>query len=342
LRAYINAGRNDDELLHTIAAAAADTVWPAGPAHSPRPRDYEEPRRKVPAKITPPRPKQLPLVRQLNALSLLELLDEGAPQGASAYLELLLDALVDGDISQEEAEALGDVQNAYSLSNEEVRRAHEAFMLALARRAVDDGVITREERRELRDLAALLSVPDSLTKSVLDQAETARQARLSASLGPLPADWNLGEPLRIGDKVVFTGCDEDQRQRLEARAEELGVRVVGSVSRLTAMLVTDGSFSGGKKAKALELGTRTVHPDHFEVLLRHLQPSIRLTGQPSALPEPRLHAQTNVESRNSNQEIRAWALINGYEVGVRGRLPQAVVAAFIAQSQQAESTEGAA
>lgn len=331
LRAYIAAHDRRDELLRTVGASAAGTRWPTGPSRSPQPHRDEAVPRRVPARITRARPVQSSLVRQLNAVGLLEVLEEGAPDGAAPYLELLIDALEDGEITPEEAEALDELRREYSLAPEDLSRAHEAFMLALAHRAVDDGVITHDERQELRDLAALLSVPDVSVKLVLDKADAARHARFNANLRPLPTDWNLGEPLRVGDKVVFTGCEENQRERLELRAEELGVRVIGSVSRLTVMLVTDGSFAGGKAARALELGTRTVHPDEFAVLLRHLQQSSRGVTQPVAvdvvsMPKP--------AAAGSNQAIRSWALANGFEVGVRGRLPQAVIQAFGAHQAQ--------
>ena len=69
---------------------------------------------------------------------------------------------------------------------------------------------------------------------------------------------------------MFTGCDDAERDRLVQRAEQLGVRVIGSVSARVAMLVTDGGFHGGKAADALALALRTVTPKVFE-LLQHLQ-----------------------------------------------------------------------
>lgn len=340
LRAYIGAQDRHDELLRTIGTSAAGTPWPAGPARLPQRRQSEAARRSAPARITRPRAVQPSLVRQLNAVSLLEIIEEGAPDGAAPYLELLIDALEDGEISQEEADALEELRREYSLTQEDLGRAHEAFVLALAHRAVDDGVITHDERRELNDLAALLSVPKASVKLVLEKADAARRARLSTDLGPLPTDWNLGDPLRVGDKVVFTGCEEIQRERLERRAEELGVRVIGSVSRLTVMLVTDGSFSGGKAERARELGTRTVHPNEFDVLLRHLQPSSRGVDVPVAIAQPSTFEPSG-QAAASNQAIRSWALAKGFEVGVRGRLPQSVIQAFHASQAQTGVTSDA-
>jgi|BarGraNGADG00212_1021973.scaffolds.fasta_scaffold36209_2 DNA polymerase-3 subunit epsilon len=51
-----------------------------------------------------------------------------------------------------------------------------------------------------------------------------------------------------------------------------GVRFMSSVSRIMVMLVSDDSMDG-KAACAAELGTRVVHPDEFEVLLKNVQPA---------------------------------------------------------------------
>jgi len=93
-----------------------------------------------------------------------------------------------------------------------------------------------------------------------------------ADCKPLPPDWVLGEPLRVGDRVAFTGCDQDQRTYLEQRALASGVRVMGNASKRTALLVSDGTYEGNKAAAAQLLGTRMVHPDQFAVLVNHIQP----------------------------------------------------------------------
>lgn len=327
--------------LLVLPAKARTVTWPAGPSRSPAaPRAAES--RAVsnrPIRFTPARPKQAPLIKQLTALSLLEVIDEGAPDGTMAYLETLLDCLEDGELSATEAAQLADLIAAYGLSDTDVAATHRACILALAHRALDDGHVSNDERAELHALAELLSVPKNVVLETIKHADAARAARMSAGLQPLPDDWAHGEPLHAGDKVAFTGCDDAQRERLEKRAEELGVRIVGNVSRLTAMLVTDGSFAGGKLARATEIGTRVVHPDMFEVLLRHLQPASLLRGRAltTARPEAAVarssgEVSTAIDSAPtvSPAQIRAWAAANGYSIGVRGRLPLEVVEAFAA------------
>ncbi len=199
---------------------------------------------------------------------------------------------------------------------------------------MDDGRVSRAEKAELTATAALLDVPAGAVTAVLDAAQTARHARLSAGLHPLPADWRLGAPLRVGDKVAFTGCEDAIREALEQRAQQLGVRVMDNVSQLSSMLVTDGSFAGGKAADAAALGVRCVHPNEFAVLLRHLQPAARLspatTPRPSVTPTPTsLAAPAPQVARDASPAaVRAWAREQGYDVGERGRLPAEVTAAY--------------
>lgn len=334
LGAYLTVNGGPDPILLEALAAARSTDWPGSPVRQPLTTEQRAAGGSVrarPMRITPPRPSTPPLLQQLTALSLLEVIEEGAPVGTTAYVEMLFDALEDGDISETEAEALQELVAEFELSASDVHAAHEAFLLALAHRAVDDGRVSHEERRELKTVASLLGVADTKVKQVLDRADAARHARLGAGLGPLPDPWPHGEPLRVGDRVAFTGCDETQRLRLEQRAEELGVRVINSVSRLTVMLITDGSFSGGKLAKSQELGTRRVHPDIFDVLLQHLQPAAghAVLGAPAPVRAVTAATPTSPGAA-SPSSIRAWAAASGYEVGVRGRLPKSVVEAYTA------------
>lgn len=275
------------------------------------------------------RPPAEPLVRLLEQFRLADALDEGAPDGALSYLELLAEVLEDGVLTDDERAALHDLADIYDLDDTAVAAAHRGFLVALALEALDDGKVTRAERAELTHIAQLLDVPAKTVTAVLDAAEQARHERLSAGLRPLPADWALGEPLRVGDKVVFTGCDDALRDRLERRCEQLGVRVLGTVSSRTAMLVTDGRFSGGKAADAAQHGIRCVHPDAFTTLLEHLQPSSARTAP--AVPRPREHTAppANIAPAGvSPAAVRAWARTNGYDVGERGRLPAEVFHAY--------------
>lgn len=336
--------------LHSLRDDARMVVWPATPsnapiAYSPDDVGVQRPR---PKRITPPKPKQPSLLRQLTDLGLLEAVEEGAPQGSMVYLETLLDALEDGEITDDEAAGLEDLIDLYDLTTADLRAAHRAFILALAHKAVDDGRVSADERAELHGLSDALDVPRDAVNELIAHAEAARVARMSAGLSPLPDSWNLGVPLRVGDKVAFTGCDERQRLRLEQRATELGVRVMNNVSRLTAMLVTDGTMDSTKLAKALQVGIRIVHPDTFETLLSHLQPALSPPERPRPsaarpLSEPAIPRTASPESSRDKRDaspgvVRSWAIDNGYTIGVRGRISSDIWDAFAAAQMASDST----
>lgn len=284
------------------------------------------------------------LVEVVAGMDLGDALDEGAPDGSLEYLELLAEALQDGILDALERDSLGALAEALGLSSDDVLAAHEAFLRSLANAALFDGKVTRAEKNELENVAAALDQDTSLVPRLVDSAEKARLARLSDGLGPLPQDWTHGEPLRVGDKVVFTGCEAYGRDELEARSARLGVRVIGSVSRRVALLVSDGTIDGTKASDARALGIRTVHPDEYDLLLNHLQPALvpvtRAPKQPSVKATPagtetvqgaaahRPGSPTLTSPVVPPSTIRAWARDNGYDVGDRGRLHADVISAF--------------
>lgn len=317
---------------------ARSVVWPTGPTRPPATFVPNEsttlPSRR--ARVANARRAQPTLIAQLTELSLAEVLDEGAPAGSLTYVETLLDALEDGVISDEEATALQDLVEVYGLGETHVTAAHTALLQALAHRALDDGHVSRDERAQLEAIASSLRLPAKLVPGLIAEADAARSARLSAKLRPLPNDWAHGAPLRVGDKVVFTGFVERERQRaqFEQRSKELGIRVLGTVSGLTAMLVTDGSFAGGKLGRAQELGTRIVTPETYADLLKHLQPAIVAAPTPKRIetpaPSPTFEgtASASASAPASPGDIRAWGIANGYAVGVRGRLNAELISAY--------------
>lgn len=253
-----------------LPADAQAVIWPTEPVGVAIPFVVS---RAQSWRAAPPAPPARKLVELIETFSLVDALEEGAPEGALSYLEMLAEVLEDGEISTQEATALGEVALLYELSPLDIEQANRGFLLALAHEALDDGKVSKAERAELYAIAELLGLAKKLVLCVLEWAEAARLARMSEGLNPLPVGWANGESLRVGDKVVFTGCDWQQRERLEKQSALLGVRVLGNVSRNIVMLVSDGSMDGTKVASATMLGTRVVHPDQFQVLLDHLQPA---------------------------------------------------------------------
>ncbi len=180
------------------------TVWPTEPGGVPT---GTYPSARAQRAMVTPKPPAVPLVQLLEQFRLAGALDEGAPEGSLPYLQVLAEVLADGVLADDERAALADLAAIYELDRVGLASAHRGFLVALAHLALDDGKVSRAEKAELTVTAALLDVPAAAVTGVLDAAEAARHARLSAGLLPLRPNWALGEPLRVGDKVAFTGCD---------------------------------------------------------------------------------------------------------------------------------------
>jgi DNA polymerase III subunit epsilon len=246
---------------------AADIVWP----DIPRSPGLELPR---PAKSSDNIVAAAPgaLARLLEDLPLPRRGTSQSLSDASGYIELLIEVLEDGVLTDEEANALLVFAKRYKLTRPQVMAAHREFLISLARRIVHDAKVTRDERQELLAAAEVLGLGADVVKSVVDEAKDALAAELGANCRALPDAWQYGEPLRIGDGVAFTGCDDLERAQLEGRALAAGLRVIGSVSRKTVMLVTDGADPNTNKARnAREYGTRIVTPEVFSAMIEYVQ-----------------------------------------------------------------------
>lgn len=91
--------------------------------------------------------------------------------------------------------------------------------------------------------------------------------RLVAQLTVLPAEKPRAESPVAGKTVVFTGSLEKMtRDEAKARAESLGAKVAGSVSKKTDIVVA-GPGAGSKLAKASELGVKVMSEDEWLTLI---------------------------------------------------------------------------
>ena len=327
-------------------AAASQAAWPSSPTLPPPPAfvatSLAPAERPSPSRRWTSKPKAPALVSVVRNMDLADALDEGASEVSLPYLELVASALEDGVLTDDERAALAELAAQLELSPEQVESAHRAFLLTLSHAALLDGKVSRAEKAELVEVAGILELSESLVADQVRAAEAARIERLSAGLKALPPDWTLGEPLRVGDKVVLTGCEAYGRDRLEEQTQKLGVRVTGSVSRRTAMLVTDGTVDGTKLAAAQQCGTRQVHPTEFLVLLEYLQPAIPLeakgvSAQRVVAVEATAGAKPVVGLAAvavAPAVVRQWAAANGYDVGERGRIHRDVIEAYLLANAQ--------
>lgn len=339
LHSYITADHSAQQRsgwspMHAALAPPAHQGWPSQPSRPPHepPPPPRSSNRRFPVPI-----KTSQIADALAASQgRVEISGEHSP-GTAAYTELLLSSLQDGALSSEERADLEQLTRGEDVRAEDIDGVHHALVAGLAELVVDTGRVPRSERQELIAVAKQLDIGEKEVTKAFKDAESRRFMRLSAATKPLPQDWNLGKPLRIGGRVAFTG-DAGGREHQEAMAARQGLRVTGSVSGRTDALVWDGEMDGNKLTTARTHGTRIVAPDEFDVLLANLQPAPG--DAPPALPTTRATKPASVATRsapaaarNSSTEpkpaeVRAWARQNGIPVAERGRVSADLVERF--------------
>jgi DNA polymerase-3 subunit epsilon len=183
------------------------------------------------------------------------------PARADEYLALLDRALLDRHISASEEEGLIEVAQALDLTYADALSLHRDYLTALAGVAWSDGVVTDDERQDLRNVAALLGLGEQDAEIALRKARTAEEE----------SRWGQFR-LRPGDLVAFTGQMADQREEWERRAIGSGLQVAGGgVTKRTRILVAaDPDSLSGKAAKARQYGIPIVSPEAFGKLVEQL------------------------------------------------------------------------
>ncbi len=101
-----------------------------------------------------------------------------------------------------------------------------------------------------------------------DHNRAAVQALLDAGVRPQPLERQAASSPVAGKTVVFTGGLETMtRQEAKARAESLGAKVAGSVSKKTDYVVA-GADAGSKLKNARELGVAILSEAEWQELIR--------------------------------------------------------------------------
>jgi len=117
------------------------------------------------------------------------------------------------------------------------------------------------------DLVALDGIGEKMAQAVLDYFRDSRNLEMFLALEPeLQIEDAIAKNSTSefsGKSIVFTGTLEKMtRMEAKKKAEDLGMKVVGSVSSKTDFVVA-GSDSGSKLKKANELGVRVLNEDEW-------------------------------------------------------------------------------
>ena len=164
---------------------------------------------------------------------------------ANSYLSLLDRVLLDRQISRHEEDELVSAAEMMGFSRQDAATLHLLYLRALGKLALEDGVITPDERADLQLVAGMLGLISDDVDAALDPSA------LTEADG-----CTVGRFLKPGDAVVFTGeAPYVERPELEYQARTLGLRVTGAVSGRTCLVVAaDPDSISGKARKARDLG----------------------------------------------------------------------------------------
>ena len=180
------------------------------------------------------------------------------------YLELLDRALEDRIVTEEEAVGLHGVASDLGLGQDKVLEIHRSYLNALAVVALEDGIVTAAERRDLRAVAKALSIDEKVINEMLEIALTV-----------IPDERTIVGCTEFdklsGMSVCLTGtsrCSIDGKLLTRAKAlglaEEVGLDVQKSVTKnLDLLVLADPHSMSGKAKKAREYGIRTMSEEVF-------------------------------------------------------------------------------
>ena len=161
------------------------------------------------------------------------------PAEAEAYLEALGHVLADGKITGDEAKALARQAGRAGLGAAEIESLHRRFLAGLAAAALDDGVLTVEELKQLRNVASLLGLPGMFD-------------HLSADTPGKPKSQKPAQRPRVW---CSPSVEQVHREQIEALGTVLASNLTQKVS---AMVVRDDGDLDQRVQKGIAWGINLV------------------------------------------------------------------------------------
>lgn len=181
------------------------------------------------------------------------------------YLSLLDRALLDRLLSEHEKDLLVMTSSEMGLDREACLRLHEQYFHLIARVAWEDGVLTQDEREDLRLVAELLSIPNPSLSEALEAP-----SRLPIADSTQPSLFRL----QPGDRVALTGEMGRPREEWVDILRAHGIEPWPSVTKRVALLAAaEPDSPSGKARKARQYGIPIVSETGLETLVRNLRAS---------------------------------------------------------------------
>ena len=179
------------------------------------------------------------------------------------YIDMLDRALEDRIVDEAEAKALFETAIEWGLSGKQILDIHESYLIKVVNVAMEDGVISDFEMKDLLMVATLLG------KKEIDVINIISKTKLS----PIKASVLPSKSIEDfkGKKVCFTGelfCSIDgvpiSRKKAQELSIEAGLEVLERVTKeLEILVVADPNTLSGKAKKAKIYGVRILHENVF-------------------------------------------------------------------------------
>jgi DNA ligase (NAD+) len=158
-----------------------------------------------------------------------------------------------------------------------IRHIGETNARLLARNydSIDAFVDAMESKEAVTDLQEIEGIGGVVAEAIKDFFDEPHNRKLvdhllkEVTVKPLPKPKTSGSPV-AGKIVVFTGSLEKMtRQEAKARAEQLGAKTAGSVSKKTDLVVA-GPGAGSKLTDAQKFGVKVIDEDAWLAMIKGL------------------------------------------------------------------------
>lgn len=165
---------------------------------------------------------------------------------AAVYLDMLMRVLEDGLISTVEYSRLEAIAEVAHIDAASIAALHREYFDAARAEVLADGLVSEQERRELKQIATILDLPmpDLPSPIATQSAPKSRVPRYAST----PVATGTSFTLARGGRVVFTGTMSRSREEWAQAIAQAGF-VTGSVTKNCLVLVAEDPASQSGKAK---------------------------------------------------------------------------------------------